>query len=373
MASTVDEKWMAKAIELAWQGQYTTTPNPNVGCVIVNQIDGQQQVVGEGAHLKAGEPHAEVHALAQAGDRASGATAYVTLEPCSHTGRTPPCVLALTNAKVARVVIANIDPNPLVAGRGVRYLQQHGVEVCTGVLAEQAEKLNCGFFARMRHQRPYTRIKMAASLDGKTALANGVSQWITGPEARRDVQRFRAISCAVLTGAGTVRADDPSLLVRPAQAQLTDYPPLPLRQPKRYVLDSQGRLSSDYKIFTDEHETIVVSTVANATTGKAVSNWTLPAVNDAVDLSALFTKLASAEVNNLWIEAGATLAGALVAAGLYDELIVYIAPKLLGNHGLSLLNLPQYTKLNECPQLQLEDVTKVGQDLRLTYAKLNRS
>ncbi|MFC3094768.1 bifunctional diaminohydroxyphosphoribosylaminopyrimidine deaminase/5-amino-6-(5-phosphoribosylamino)uracil reductase RibD [Alteromonas sediminis] len=361
--SDLDKKWMALAIDLAWQGCYTTSPNPNVGCVIVSS-DGN--LVGQGAHLKAGEAHAEVHALRDAGKQAKGATAFVTLEPCSHTGRTPPCANALVNAGVKRVVVANVDPNPLVAGRGIKKLNEHGIETVTGVLADKAALLNRGFFKRMKQGKPFVSLKLAASMDGRIALSNGQSKWITGPEARRDVQRFRAKSCAILTGSGTVRADDPSLLIRPEQAQIDDYPNLPIRQPARYVIDSTGSLPDTFQIFNDGHKTIVFTT-KEVTTPGSIEYCRVKQVGNHVDLDAMLMELGKREVNQLWVESGATLAGQLLSQQLVDELIIYLAPKLLGDQGLPMLKLPQYSHLAECPELWLKDLTLVGQDVRLTY------
>lgn len=361
---------MSLALGLAKRGMYTTTPNPRVGCVIVNASG---EVVGKGAHLKAGEPHAEVFALREAAEKAAGATAYVTLEPCSHTGRTPPCADALIKANVSRVVIANVDPNPSVDGGGIAKLKKAGIEVQTGILDKQASALNKGFFKRMRSGLPYTRIKLAASIDAKTALSNGVSQWITGPEARQDVQRYRASSCVVLTGAGTVLADNPSLLVREEQAQLDDYPDLPLRQPLRVVVQGKRELPSHLQLFTDGQRTHVIHTEDRAQRDTLhseqahYSEYICQETNKCSQLRETFLHLGKQSYNDAWVEAGARLSGAIIEAGLADELIVYLAPKLLGNASKPLLNLPEYEKLNQVPQLSLQDCSQVGSDVRLTY------
>ena len=356
-----DYIWMAEAIKLARRGRYTTSPNPRVGCVI---LDSQGNLAGQGAHLQAGTPHAEVHALQQAGARAAGGTAYVTLEPCSHYGRTPPCAEALVKAGVARVVIAMTDPNPQVSGRGIEKLQQAGIEVVSDILAAQAAALNRGFIKRMVTQKPFVTVKLAASLDGKIALTNGQSQWITGPQARRDVQHYRAASCAVLTGSGTALADNPSLLVRPEQAGFTDYPLAEIRQPVRVVVDSKARLPDALQLFSDGFETWRM--VGDDMPG-AIKHVPVPLQNGKLDLSAMLTMLAQRNINEVWVEAGPELAGALLLAGEVDELIVYQAPKLLGDKGRSMVSLGELTSLYDAIELCLTEQVQVGQDIRLTY------
>ncbi|TPV53727.1 bifunctional diaminohydroxyphosphoribosylaminopyrimidine deaminase/5-amino-6-(5-phosphoribosylamino)uracil reductase RibD [Aestuariibacter sp. GS-14] len=361
-----DEYWMAHAIQQARRGMYTTSPNPRVGCVIVKN----NVLVGAGAHLQAGTPHAEVHALRDAGEQARGATAYVTLEPCSHTGRTPPCADALVKANVGRVVVAMTDPNPLVSGRGIKRLQDAGIVVTQGVLTSEAEALNPGFIKRMTTGMPWMRAKLACSLDGKIALANGVSQWITGPAARKDVQRFRAQSCAVLTGSGTVKADNPSLLVRPAQAELSDYPLTQCRQPLRVVIDTEQQLTPDLAMFNDGSPVLLV---INGTSKYVFANavTVIPAQMDTasqkVSLTWLIEELGRRGLNDIWVEAGAGLAGALLADNLIDELIVYQAPKVLGDKGMSMLTLPLYQKINQAPHLKLTDLRHIAEDIRMTY------
>ncbi|MDC8832768.1 bifunctional diaminohydroxyphosphoribosylaminopyrimidine deaminase/5-amino-6-(5-phosphoribosylamino)uracil reductase RibD [Alteromonas gilva] len=359
-----DEYWMARAVQLAARGRYTTSPNPRVGCVIVKN----NQAIGEGYHIQAGTPHAEVHALRAAGDNAAGATAYVTLEPCSHTGRTPPCAEALVTAQVARVVVAMTDPNPQVSGRGIARLEAAGIAVTQGVLTQQAKALNPGFIKRMETGLPWVRVKLASSLDGKIALANGNSQWITGPAARRDVQRFRAQSCAIITGSGTVSKDEPSLLVRPEQARITDYPLAIVRQPLRVVIDSQQQLSPQRQMFNDGHPVLLVNSHVQTGFAAAVEQFTAPhSPAGKTDLNAVLSELGSRGINELWVEGGAGLAGAFISAGLVDELIIYQAPKLLGDKGLSMVNLPGYEQVNEAPHLKLIDIRHIAQDIRLTY------
>ncbi|OEG75236.1 riboflavin biosynthesis protein RibD [Shewanella colwelliana] len=367
--SKFDIEMMARAIKLAKRGQYTTRPNPSVGCVLtVNET-----VVGEGFHIAAGGPHAEVHALAMAGERAVGATAYVTLEPCSHYGRTPPCAEALINAKVARVVVAVTDPNPQVSGRGIEMLQQAGIKVEINLLQADAANINPGFMTRMRSGLPKVTIKLAASIDGKTALSNGVSKWITGPEARRDVQRMRARHCAVITGIETVLADDPSLTVRHAELgglgqTLTIEQ---VRQPLRVVLDSQARLSSNAALFNATSPILLVSCLEYTDAQKAlwpahVSHLLLAPQNGRVPLRDLLQHLGK-QCNEVMVEAGATLAGAFMAEQLADELVLYQAPKLLGSQGRNLVKLPDYTEMSQLPSMKLLEQRAVGQDNRFIF------
>lgn len=365
-----DEFYMARALMLAQQGRFTTPPNPNVGCVIVR--DGA--IVGEGFHLRAGEPHAEVHALRMAGDRAQGATAYVTLEPCSHYGRTPPCAEALVNAGIARVVVAMSDPNPQVAGQGIRHLQQAGIEVRQGVMGSEAEALNPGFLKRMRSGLPYIQLKMGCSLDGRTAMASGESQWITSPQARQDVQRYRAASAAILSSSVTVLADDPALTVR--WQELDDetqrhYPraaaeEVQLRQPLRVIVDSANRMTPQLRLFQQPGAILLARLQEDGQSWPAnVEQRVLPAQEGRVDLIALMQQLAQRQINQLWVEAGAQLAGALLQAGLVDEVILYMAPKLLGDNARGVCQLPGVNRLCEGIDLHLLEVCKIGPDLRL--------
>ncbi len=357
MSATADDyRWMARALELAERGLYTTTPNPRVGCVIVR--DGQ--MVGEGWHIRAGEPHAEVHALAMAGEQARGATAYVTLEPCSHHGRTPPCAEALVNAGLSRVVVAMEDPNPLVAGKGLTRLRDSGIEVLSGIQEAEARELNIGFISRMTRGRPWLRLKAAATLDGKTALNNGVSQWITGDDARRDAHRWRARSCAVLTGIGTVRDDDPQLTVRAIPTE---------RQPLRIVVDARLETPLSAKIL-DGSPVLIAGAVDDAERIAALK-WRgadvliLPNTGGKVDLPALMTELGQRGINEVMAESGFKLNGSLLREGCVDELILYFAPALVGDAAGGLFNLPALTSLTDKRQLVFRDVRLVGHDLRI--------
>ncbi len=377
MFTAADTAFMAEAIRLAELGRYTTSPNPNVGAVLVKH----GVVIGRGYHQQAGGPHAEVFALREAGTEAKGATCYVTLEPCSHYGRTPPCAEALIAAGVARVVVAMQDPNPQVAGRGLAMLHTAGIAVQSGLLEPQARALNPGFLSRMERKRPYVQLKLAASLDGRTALANGDSKWLTGAAARADVQHYRAQSCAILSTATTVMADNARLNLRPEQL-LQSVTPLEngrLRQPRRVILDRNGSLDHKLAIFTDGGEVLLcVSKLENTRELPQIARQIhCPLKNSPLnskaqfDLPALLEHLAVREsINTLWVEAGATLAGTLLQLKLVDELIVYIAPKLLGNSAQPLAVLPQFSALAQVPELCWTDVRLVGQDIRLT-ARLN--
>tara|TARA_A200000159_G_scaffold66838_1_gene61835 strand:- start:692 stop:1831 length:1140 start_codon:yes stop_codon:yes gene_type:complete len=362
-----DYYWMAKAIQLANKGRFTTSPNPRVGCVIVDE---DSQLLGQGYHIQAGTPHAEVHALRQAAharsEGAKGATAYVTLEPCSHFGRTPPCAKALVEAQVARVVIAMTDPNPNVCGNGISMLQEAGIEVVSEVMAAEAAALNPGFIKRMLTGKPFVRVKLGISVDGKIALQNGVSQWITTPEARRDVQHYRAQSCVVLTGSGTVKADNPSLLVRGKEAQFDDYPLEHVRQPARVVVDSKSTLSRDFALFNDGNMTFTATSQAHPDTASQ-HYLQLDEKDGKLDLHALMLALGDKQFNEVWVEAGPGLAGALLQEGLVDELICYQAPKLLGDKGVSMVNLPAFTALNQSISLSLIENRQVGNDIKLIF------
>ncbi len=365
LQNQTDYYWMAKAVQLARKGRYTTSPNPSVGCVIV---DNNNQCVGEGFHIQAGTPHAEIHALNQAGAKAEGATAYVTLEPCSHFGRTPPCALALTEAKVARVVIGMTDPNPQVSGNGIRILQEAGIKVTTDVMTDEAKALNPGFIKRMTTGKPFVRVKLGISLDGKIALENGVSQWITGPEARRDVQKYRAQSCVVLTGSGTVKADNPSLLVRASEFDDTGYPLDTLRQPVRVVVNGSNNLANDFALFNDGHPTYVAMVKSAINTTTRENTIQLSSESPHVDLSELIKALGNMQYNEVFVEAGPTLVGALFLAGEVDELICYQAPVILGDKGMSMVQLPNFTSLSQAIHLSLDTYSKIGSDLKLTYS-----
>jgi len=368
MSAAADISFMAHALRLAERGLYTTDPNPRVGCVVAR--DGE--IVGEGWHCRAGEAHAEVYALRQAGDRARGADVYVTLEPCSHQGRTPPCADALIAAGVARVVCAMQDPNPRVAGEGLARLTRSGIRVETGVLQNEAEDLNPGFIRRMRRVMPWVRCKMAMSLDGRTALANGESRWITGEAARRDVHYWRARSSAVLTGIGTVLADDPALTVR-LEAPLAERQACgaEIRQPLRVVLDTHLRIPATARILSQPGRTWLFSAAgadqAIALTAAGVRVEYAPPLSGGagMDLVAVLQRLAQEGVNELWVEAGPTLSGAILQAGLVDELIIYMAPLLMGDAARALFKMPAFTHLADCMALDISDVRAVGKDWRL--------
>ena len=354
--SAVDHGMMARALQLAERGLWTTSPNPRVGCVIVR--DGV--IVGEGWHEKAGEPHAEVHALRAAGDLARGATAYVTLEPCSHYGRTPPCAEALIAAGVSRVVAAMRDPNPLVAGKGLAMLEAAGIETACGLLENEARELNIGFVSRMTRGLPWVRLKVAASLDGKTALNNGVSQWITGPEARRDGHAWRARACAILTGIGTVRDDDPSLTVRDV---------VTTRQPLRVIVDSKLETPLDAKILQGG-PVLIAAAVNLENRAKLLMDAgaeviILPNPQGKVELRDLLQALAKRGINEVHAEAGFKLNGSLLREGLVDEFLIYLAPCLIGHDAAGLFNLPALTSLDGKQRLQIRDLRQVGADIRV--------
>ncbi|WP_097462298.1 bifunctional diaminohydroxyphosphoribosylaminopyrimidine deaminase/5-amino-6-(5-phosphoribosylamino)uracil reductase RibD [Mangrovitalea sediminis] len=368
MTVSDDRRHMARALQLAERGLYSTDPNPRVGCVIV----AAGEVVGEGWHERAGGPHAEVHALQAAGAKALGATAYVTLEPCSHHGRTPPCADALIRAGIARVVVAMEDPNPQVAGGGLQRLRGAGIDVESGLMAAQAEALNPGFLKRMRTGRPFVRVKIAASLDGRTAMASGESQWITGPEARADVQRLRARSSAIVTGIGTLLADRPALTVRETEMGGLGDHASPGRQPLRVVLDSRLRSPLDAPLFQQAGNSVVL------TTRDSLQNHSVQAAalssagvlvealgeTEAVDLAAVLDWLGARGCNEVLVEAGPTLAGAFLSADLVDEFWLYQAPVLLGSEARPLVDLP-IQQMADRLRLRVLDRRMVGQDQRL--------
>ena len=368
--SPQDVAFMQLALDLAKQGEFTTTPNPSVGCVLVK--DGK--VVGKGFHAKAGEPHAEVMALREAGETARGATAYVTLEPCSHFGRTPPCARGLVEAGVSKVIAAMCDPNPQVAGKGLQILSDAGIQSAVGLLEENAEQLNKGFLKRMRTGKPFVQLKLAMSIDGKTAMASGESKWITGAQARADVQQYRAKASAILSTSQTVLADDPSLNVRweelPPDVK-ADYPQEKLRQPVRVILDSSHKVRSDFKVFLTESPVWLVGEEDYSLTDFSpfTDYLKLNRHQGESRLQALMAELGKRQINTLWVEAGATLAGALIAENLVDELIIYMAPKLLGDQARDLCHLPNLTQLADAPLWQLQSCEPIGDDLKLIYIR----
>ncbi|WP_165669052.1 bifunctional diaminohydroxyphosphoribosylaminopyrimidine deaminase/5-amino-6-(5-phosphoribosylamino)uracil reductase RibD [Metapseudomonas otitidis] len=365
-----DQAFMARALELARKGLYSTHPNPRVGCVIVR--DGQ--VVGEGWHARAGEPHAEVHALRQAGERARGATAYVTLEPCSHHGRTPPCADALVNAGIARVVAAMQDPNPQVAGRGLLRLMDAGIAVQSGVLESEARALNAGFIKRMETGLPFVRVKLAMSLDGRTAMASGESQWITGPAARAAVQRLRARASVVLTGADTVLTDGARLTVRPDELGLNaELTALALtRPPQRVLVDGRLRVPLSAPFYQVGKALVATCAVASARDRFQEEGHELlavPSSNGHVDLRRLLLELGSRGANEVLVEAGPRLAGAFARAGLVDEFQIFMAGRLLGSSARPLLDWP-LARMAEAPQLKITEVRAVGDDWRIIAVPL---
>jgi diaminohydroxyphosphoribosylaminopyrimidine deaminase/5-amino-6-(5-phosphoribosylamino)uracil reductase len=342
-------EYMQHAIRLAQKGVYTTDPNPAVGCVIVKQ----DKIIGEGWHRRAGEAHAEVNALNQAGGQAKGATVFVTLEPCSHTGRTPPCASALIDAGVGKVIVAMRDPNPLVAGEGLKKLEDAGIAVESGLLESAAAELNPGFIKRMEAGRPFVRVKLAMSLDGRTAMASGESQWISSEASRNDVQRLRAESSAILTGITTVLADNPSM------------------KPKRIVLDSRLRMPSDAKIVSLEGQCIVYTTVNVDNRGSyPFIIEQCAAMHDVqggnIDLKALMQDLAEKEINLLHVEAGSVLSGALLKNDLVDEIIIYMAPHIMGDSAKGLFHLPELEQMKDRISLKIKDVRSIGNDIRIT-------
>ena len=351
-----DHLFMTRALQLAERGLFTTMPNPRVGCVIVK--DGK--IVGEGAHLKAGEPHAEVFAIRQAGSQARGATAYVTLEPCSHTGRTPPCSQAIIDAGITKVIAAMVDPNPLVAASGLAHLQAHGIETISGLMQAQAEALNPGFISRMSRGFPYLRSKIAASLDGKTALNNGVSQWITSESARLDVQHWRARSCAILTGIGTVLADNPSMTVRDLQIN---------QQPLKVIVDSQLQTPIDAKILQGGNALIAFAQANPQKEAQLLAAGAalicLPNHEDKVCLKTLLSHLAHMQINEVLVEGGQGLNGALLVQHLIDELLIYYAPKLMGSPAKNMFAMPELTNMSQAIDLAIIDLRQVGVDIRL--------
>jgi len=363
--SVLDAFYMARALELARKGVYSTHPNPRVGCVVVR--DGE--IVGEGWHVRAGQPHAEVHALRQAGANAKGATAYVTLEPCSHHGRTPPCADALVEAGVARVVAAMQDPNPDVAGRGLLRLMTAGIAVQSGVLENEARAINKGFLKRMEHGLPYVRVKLAMSLDGRTAMASGESQWITGPEARSAVQRLRAQSSVVLTGADTVLADNARLTVRPDElglnAELTAL--ASTRSPLRVLIDGRLRVPLDAPFFQAGNALVVTCAAASARERYQDQGHELLALANSgghVDLQKLLVELAARGVNDVLVEAGPKLAGAFTRLGLVDEYQIFVAGKFMGSSARPLLDLP-LAQMSEALELNIVEMRAVGNDWRV--------
>ncbi len=360
---------MARAVQLARHGIYTTHPNPRVGCVVVQQ----GEIVGEGWHMRAGEAHAEIYALKAAGQKSAGATVYVTLEPCSHHGRTPPCADALVKAGVSRVVIAMNDPNPQVAGQGIARLKAAGIDVEEGVLQAEAAALNPGFISRFTRSRPFVRCKLAMSLDGRTAMASGESKWITSATARQDVQRLRARSDAIMTGIGTVLADDPQLDVRPAGIDELHVVLVgeSQRPPMRVIVDSTLRTPLASRTLELPGKKLIATAVASSEIldvlhQKRVNVCCFSDGSGRVNLPLLLEYLAAHEINELLLEAGPVLSGAMLQAGLIDELIIYMAPHLMGEQGQGLMTLPGLEKMAQRVPLKTQEIRAVGDDWRIT-------
>ena len=353
--SRFDHECMARALRLARLGLYTTDPNPRVGCVIADS----EQVYGYGWHQRAGAPHAEIEALRMAGESARGKTAYVTLEPCSHHGRTPPCTEALLEAGIRRVVVAGEDPNPEVSGNGISRLTDAGLEVQRGLMSQAADELNPGFLMRMRAGRPWIRIKSATSLDGRTALNNGDSKWISSEASRRDVQRWRARSSAILTGIGTVLADDPSMNARISE---------PVTQPVRVVADSNWRTPADSRILENPGKAFIAGRqdlpVPEGLASSDAICLPLPSSEGVISLAALMTELAEMELNEVQVEAGAGLCGALLNARLVDEILVYQAPVLLGSGGAGPFAFGPLESMAQRTHLKVLETIQIGGDSR---------
>ena len=367
MASASDHQYMSRALQLARKGLYTTRPNPSVGCVIVQG----DEIVGEGYHQRAGEPHAEVHALAMAGERAKGATAYVTLEPCSHYGRTPPCAEALIKAGVIRVVAAMEDPNPQVSGQGMKTLAYEGIETLSGVMEDEARELNPGFIKRMQAGRPYVRAKLAMSLDGRTAMASGESQWITGPQARSEVQRLRARSSAIITGVESILHDNSALTLREKELNLPEATELVQKQPLRVVLDSSLRTPVNARVITEPGNVMIFCSVqADKKRRRALEEagaevLMLDSHDGRINLEQMLEILVTKDCNDVLLETGATLAGAMMEQGLVDELVVFMAPVLMGSHARPLLEMP-FASMSEKLNLTITDIRAIGSDWKIT-------
>ncbi len=354
-----DKRYMQQALGLAEKGLYSTKPNPRVGCVIVKD----DVVVGEGWHSQAGGPHAEIVALEQAGAASRGAQLYVSLEPCNHTGRTGPCVVALMNAGIKRVVVGAIDPNPKVAGKGNQSLQESGIEVLSGVCESEARALNSGFELRMLKGRPLVRVKVAATMDGRTAAMDGSSKWITSEEARQDVHHYRAQSCALVTGIGTVIEDDPRLNARVNA---------PVKQPLRVVLDGNARLEPNVELFSVDGPVLVVTSAqpaADYSFDERTECIQMTGSDGRVDLDRLLTLLAEKEVNEVMVEAGAGVAGAFIARDMVDEIIVYSSPDILGSSGRGMFVIRGIRNIENRVRFEIKNISRLGRDVKVTYGR----
>ncbi|MEE9447659.1 MAG: bifunctional diaminohydroxyphosphoribosylaminopyrimidine deaminase/5-amino-6-(5-phosphoribosylamino)uracil reductase RibD [Arenicellales bacterium] len=360
MVNTTDHSYMARALRLAELGRYSTQPNPRVGCVIVKN----NQIIAEGFHQQAGKAHAEIHALNLAGEGVKDADIFITLEPCSHQGKTPPCVDALIQAQPKRVIIAMQDPNPLVSGKGINKLSAHGIETVVGIGEAEARRLNRGFIQRMEKARPFVTLKLATSLDGRIAMKSGESTWITSDAARTDVHRMRLMHGAVITGINTVLADNPQLTARLSDKDLPDYF-RSNRQPVRVVLDSENRFPANAVMLETEGQTWQVT--AQKTEGSVADRQViLPLAHGRIDLDTLLEYLAQQEINDVMVEAGGILAASFIKAGLVDELVVYQSPDIMGASAQPMINLPEILQMNEKIQFEYQEVRKIGRDLKLT-------
>ena len=371
--SAADHEYMAQALRLARKGIYTTAPNPSVGCVIVDKTG---LVIGEGWHERAGEPHAEVHALQMAmahsnDEPLTGATAYVTLEPCSHYGRTPPCAEALIKAGVSKVIAAVLDSNPLVAGRGFKMLEDAGIETACGLLEKEASQINEGFLKHAKTGLPFVRAKLAMSLDGRTAMASGESQWITGPDARSEVQKLRARSCAIVTGVGSVLHDDSSLTVRAGELNLPDSESICAVQPLRVVLDSELKTPVNAKVIHNPGQCLIITTPKaseerkQALEAQGAEVLVQSNATDEINLQAMLQELGKRQCKTVLLETGATLAGSMMSEQLIDELVVFMAPVLMGSNARALLNMPFQT-MTEKLMLDIQDICAIGNDWKIT-------
>ncbi|PPI87716.1 riboflavin biosynthesis protein RibD [Candidatus Pantoea edessiphila] len=363
----IDKMYMARALKLAKRGGFSTSPNPNVGCVIV--LDGN--IVGEGWHEKIGENHAEINALNASGNKAKGSTVYVTLEPCSHYGLTPPCCTALINAGVNRVVVGSKDPNPKISGKGLRILHEAGIEVSHGIMMKESKKINCGFFKRMSTGLPWLQFKLAASLDGCIAMRNGESKWITSINARNDVQRYRARNSAIITTSTTVLSDNPSLMVRWSSLEKNNFisssSKKSLHQPIRVIMDRRNQITPQHKIINQPGKTwLIRQSYDDNVWPDNVIQIILPICNQKINLSQMLLLLGKNQMNNVLVEAGATFFGALIKENLIDELIIYVAPKILGNDSIHLCKIPGLSNLNDAPVFLFTNIKKIGNDIRLT-------
>ena len=361
-----DQAFMAKALRLANKGLYTTRSNPRVGCVIVKN----NSIIGQGFHAYPGEPHAEINALNDVKDSVEKATVYVTLEPCVHHGKTPPCSQALVDANVSRVVIAMLDPNPIVNGKGFQQLQTNNIKTTCNIMAAEAAALNKGFIKRCTNNRPYITVKSAISLDGKTALSSGESKWISSDASRKDVQKLRARSCAILTGIETVLSDDPSLSVRLDKHELELRKEI--QQPIRVVLDTQLRIPLNAKILQPANEVIIYTCSNNSEKLSALKSLNIEVVqkqrhNNGISMKNIMADLASREINEVLVEAGSTLVGSLLEEKLVDEMIVYMAPHIMGNASSGLADIPNIKTMQDRIQLEMQEFRKIDQDIKMIF------